>query len=182
MLKWLLRRRIDAYEKQWDYDMGYARELLETDPSALIAFSKVVGLAEYRKDVPRDPWFASKLAATLAEDCGPCTQLVVKMAERAGMQAEVLRAILEGDSAAMPDDVALAFRFAQAAMAHDPEADTLREEVVKRWGPRGLVSLAFAVTSARLFPTLKYALGHGQTCTRVTVAGNAVAVNHARAI
>jgi hypothetical protein len=180
MLKWLLRSRIDAYEKEWDYDMGYARELLAADPSALLAFSKVVGLAQYRKDVPRDPWFASKLAATLAEDCGPCTQLVVTMAERAGMQSEVLRAILEGDVASMPDDVALAFRFAQAAIAHDPEADVFREEVVKRWGAKGLVSLAFAVTSARLFPTLKYALGHGRTCARVNVAGKAVAVNHAR--
>jgi hypothetical protein len=33
------------------------------------------------------------------------------------------------------------------------------------------VSLAFGLTAARLYPTLKYALGHGRACTRVTVAG-----------
>ena len=36
---------------------------------------------------------------------------------------------------------------------------------------RALVSLAFAVTGARIFPTLKYALGHGRACTRVIVGG-----------
>ena len=40
-----------------------------------------------------------------------------------------------------------------------------------RWGKRALVSLAFAVTGARIFPTLKYAMGHGRACTRVTVGG-----------
>jgi hypothetical protein len=38
------------------------------------------------------------------------------------------------------------------------------------------VSLAFALTSARFYPTLKYALGYGQTCTRVSVGGAPVPV------
>jgi hypothetical protein len=47
---------------------------------------------------------------------------------------------------------------------------------VKRWGPRALLSLAFAITASRVFPTIKYALGHGKACQRVTVAGEHVAV------
>jgi hypothetical protein len=47
----------------------------------------------------------------------------------------------------------------------------LRKEVVRRWGKRALISLAFAITGARIFPTVKYAMGHGRACTRVTVAG-----------
>jgi hypothetical protein len=70
--------------------------------------------------------------------------------------------------------VALAYRFARAVLDRDPEADALREEVVRRWGPRGLVSLAFAVTAARMFSTLKSALGHAKSCTRVRVAGEFV--------
>ena len=31
--------------------------------------------------------------------------------------------------------------------------------------------VALAITTARMYPTLKYALGYGKTCTRVTVAG-----------
>jgi hypothetical protein len=42
---------------------------------------------------------------------------------------------------------------------------------VKRWGQRALVSLAFAITAARIDPTVKYALGHGKACMRVVVGG-----------
>ena len=61
--------------------------------------------------------------------------------------------------------------FAEASLRHAPEADDLREEVVRRWGKRALISLAFAITGARIFPTVKYAMGHGRACTRVTVGG-----------
>jgi hypothetical protein len=176
MLTWLMRRRLAAFERDYNYDMSYARDILDADPGALMKFSKVMGMARYRKDVPADAYYAASLVGTLAEDCGPCTQLVVTMAEREGVAQPTLRAILAGDVAAMPEGVALAFRFAQAALAHDPEADALREQVVARWGRKGLISLAFAITGSRLFPTLKYALGHGRACTRVTVGGTAAPV------
>jgi hypothetical protein len=54
-------------------------------------------------------------------------------------------------------------------------ADALRDQIVARWGSRALVSLAFAITAARVYPTIKYALGHGQTCQRILVAGEAIA-------
>jgi hypothetical protein len=47
----------------------------------------------------------------------------------------------------------------------------MRAAIVDCWGQRGLVSLAFAITAGRIFPTLKYALGHGHACMRVTIAG-----------
>jgi hypothetical protein len=77
----------------------------------------------------------------------------------------------------MSEDVLLAYRFAHAVLAHDPEANSLRERIVTKWGKKGLISLAFALTMARFFPTLKYAMGHGQACSRVKVGGTPVAVN-----
>jgi hypothetical protein len=53
-------------------------------------------------------------------------------------------------------------RFAETSLRHAPEADDLREEALRRYGKRGLVSLAFAMTAARLYPTLRYAMGHGR--------------------
>ena len=32
MLKWLMRNRINAFERKLGYDMSYIREMLETDP------------------------------------------------------------------------------------------------------------------------------------------------------
>ena len=67
-----------------------------------------------------------------------------------GVPPEVLRAVvLKGDQAGMPEDVRLGVRFARAVLAHDAAADALREEIVRRWGPRALLSLAFAVNAGR---------------------------------
>ncbi|MGH6934492.1 MAG: hypothetical protein ACREEE_18920 [Dongiaceae bacterium] len=63
----------------------------------------------------------------------------------------------------------LAYRFAQAVLARDIEADSYRAEIERRWGKKAVVSLALAIAGSRVYPTLKYALGHGQACARVRV-------------
>jgi hypothetical protein len=171
MIKWLLRRRLAAFERAWKYDASYMHEVLDADPSALMAFSKVASLGRYHKDAPLAAYHAVRIVGTMAEDCGPCTQLTVDMALRAGVDPAVLRAVVSREFSAMPADVSLAVRFAEASLRHAAEADDLRKEVVRRWGKRALISLAFAITGARIFPTVKYAMGHGRACTRVTVAG-----------
>jgi len=171
MLRWLFRRVISAFERQWSYDAGYLRAIVDASPHAAWRFLSASRLKEYDRDVPRDALLAAGIVAVRSEDCGPCTQLATTMAERRGVPPEVLRAILADDVAAMPDEVALAWRFTKAVLAHDEAADDYRAIIVELWGPRALVSLAFAITTARMFPTVKYALGHGKTCTRVVVAG-----------
>jgi len=173
MLKWFLRRQIAAFERTWNYDASYIREIIDVDPRAIMAFGKVQGLSRYRKDVPLAAYRAAGLIAVMAEDCGPCTQLGIDMAQREGLDPAILRAIVARDYVAMPEEVALAARFTEASLHHAPEADDLREEVLRRWGKRGLISLAFAMLSARMYPTLKYALGHGQACTRLVIGGEA---------
>jgi hypothetical protein len=92
----------------------------------------------------------------------------------------VLRAILSDNPDAMPPDAALAWRFTRATLAHDPAADDYREVIAERWGRRAVVSLAFAITAARIYPTVKYALGHGKACMRVVVDGKPVMFDHGR--
>jgi hypothetical protein len=79
----------------------------------------------------------------------------------------------------LPEDALLGVKFARAALAHAPEADVHRDVIRGRYGPRAIVSLAFAICAARFFPTLKYALGHGKACQRVTVAGEPIVVARA---
>jgi hypothetical protein len=178
MLKWIIRNRLAAFEKKLDYDMSYAREILEIDTRAFFAFIKVQKIGEYRHG-PKELYWAAKLTGTLSEDCGPCTQLLVSMAIADGLDAKLLAPIIANDEAAMTETVKLGVRFARAAIAHDIAADELRDEIVKRWGKKALVSVAFAMTCARIYPTLKYALGHGKTCQRVMIDGKPVAVVHA---
>ena len=177
MLKWFIGKKLDQFERGYGYDLGYARDLMAADLAALMAFQKATSsLTQYRRDIPIDAHYAAKIVATMAEDCGPCTQLIVTMALREGVAAETLRAIVEKDDATLPEHVRLVVHFARAAITHDLAADDLRAAITTRWGPRALASIAFALCAGRLFPTMKYALGHGHACTRITVAGTPVTV------
>ena len=178
MLKALLSRQIDKVERLWGYDASYMRRVLAASPATFIRFGFVPGLVDH-KAAPAEALAAAGLAGTLAEDCGPCTQIAVDMATADGVKPEVLRAILAGDEQAMGEAAALAWRFARASLARDmPAADPLRDEILGRWGDRGLVAVAMAITTARMYPTLKYALGYGKACSRVTVGGVAAPVAH----
>jgi hypothetical protein len=99
------------------------------------------------------------------------------MAERADVSPEVLRAVLKDDPERMPADVAVVWRFTRASLAHDVAADEYRDAIVTRWGPRALVSLAFAMAAAHVYLTVKYALGHGKACTCVIVGGGPIALD-----
>ncbi|MEM8606068.1 MAG: hypothetical protein AAGF92_03135 [Myxococcota bacterium] len=171
MIAWMIRRKIDAFENEYAYDVSYLRDLLDTSLGAMMRFHKATGLGEYREGVPRDAWHAVRVFTSRREDCGPCTQLVATMAEREGVPADVIRGALRGDFEGLPDDARLSLSFAKAVLDRDPAADSLRAELVAAFGRKGLVAIAFAMLSARLYPTLKYALGYGHTCAVVQVAG-----------
>jgi hypothetical protein len=179
MLKWIIRNRLAAFERKYDYDMSYAREILAADTGAFFAFGKLMAISSYRKDVPKNMYWAAKLVGTVSEDCGPCTQLMVAMALEGGADAKVVAAVLANDEAALPQDALLGVKLARTVISHAPEADDYREQIAKAHGPRAIVSLAFAICAARFYPTLKYALGHGKACQRVVVAGQSVAVARA---
>jgi hypothetical protein len=178
MLGWLVKRRLASFQKEFNYDPQYVLDIYEASPKAFFRFSWMSGLSAHREEVSKEAWYAAKLVATLTEDCGPCTQLVATMAEREGVSSTALRSVLAGDEAGMPPDAALGFKFAKAVLQRDiAEADRLRAEVECRWGKKGLVSLALSIAASRVFPAVKYALGHGHACTQINLAGSKVAVD-----
>lgn len=182
MIKWALHKGIAKFERQWNYDASYMHDMAEASPRAAWLFNRVTALGRFRVGVPVEAFSAAGITAVRQEDCGPCTQIAVTIAERSGARPEVLRALLADDEAAMPTDVALVWKFTRTTLAHDPAADEYREQIVRRWGRAGLVSLAFAMTTARIYPTVKYALGHGKACMRVVVSGAPVKMDHGRAV
>jgi hypothetical protein len=178
MLKAILARQIDRFERASGYDASYMRHLLRVGAGSFLRFGLVAQIVD-RRAAPGEALAAAGIAGTLAEDCGPCTQISVDMAVAGGVTPAVVRAILAGDEAAMGETAALAWRFARASLARDLEAaDPLREEIVRRWGDKALVAISLSLMTARMYPTLKYALGYGKTCSRVVVAGQATPVVH----
>ena len=180
MIQWALQRAVGKFEREWNYDASYMRDIIDASPRAAWLFSRAAALGQFRRDVPIEPWYAAGITAVRHEDCGPCTRLAVTMAERAGVGPAILRAVLADDPDAMPPDVAMVWKFTHATLAHDAAADVHREAIVKRFGRRALVSVAFAITAARIYPTVKYALGHGKACTRIVVGGTPVMFDHGR--
>lgn len=177
MFRWLLRRMITKFERDYHYDASYARDLIDHAPFALFWLFLAPRIARRPRSLPNDAWIAAGLVGVMEADCGPCTQLGVQMAQQQGVGDDVLRAVIAGDEDAMSDDVRLATRYARASLRHEIEADGLREEIVRRWGKDALARLAYLLSVSGLFPAVKYALGHGQACTRIRVGGSDVAVN-----
>ncbi len=175
MLKTFLARWLNKFEKTFNYDASYMRHVLRVNPGSLLKFSLGTQAAD-RKAAPPEALVAAGLVGTLSEDCGPCVQVGVDIATASGVDPKVLRAIIAGDEAGMGETASLAYRFARASLARDMEVcDPLRDEIVRRWGDKALVAISLSIVAARMYPTLKYALGYGKSCSRVTVSGETVA-------
>jgi alkylhydroperoxidase family enzyme len=169
MLKFLARLGLKSFSKRYGYDVGYMRYMLDASPSAFFKFAKLTALARHNEVAPRDAFFTAKLVGAIAEDCGPCVQLVVNMSREAGVAADQIEAVLKRDRAAMNADTALGFQFADAVVRRAPSADEVRETVSAEWGDAGVVDLALAVQAGRIYPMVKRALGFAKTCARVRI-------------
>jgi hypothetical protein len=171
----LAEPKLRAFERDFGYDTSYLRDVARISGGGFLRFFLFTIFADHREDTPADVLFTAKIVAAMREDCGPCTQLVVRMAARAGVAPQTLRAILAGDKSKLNGGAALAFAFANAVLDRNIlAANDLRKEVVAHWGDKALVTLAFALASSRVYPTVKYALGHGHACVRIVVGTDEV--------
>jgi len=176
MLKSIARNRTRAFGKHYDYDTHYMEAILDASPAAFLKFSKLMDAANHRESAPIDAYYTVKIAGARAEDCGPCTQLVVNMALEAGMARDQIEAVLTRQCEAMNDDTALAFRFADAIINHAPSEDEVRDAVRTSWGDTGVIDLTFSLQIGRMFPMIKAGLGFAKECRRVSVGDKLVEV------
>jgi hypothetical protein len=179
MFKSFLHGKIKAMERAFGYDATYAHELLDASTPAFVKFGLFQAMANHCDNVPKEAWYAAKLAAVMNEDCGPCAQLNVDMALKAGVPPKILAALARGDFHHAGADATLGFLYGQAVASNAPEAVKLSIDAEAKYGRRGLVSLALAVAGARVYPTLKRALGHGAACQKLVVADHVIAVRKA---
>ena len=177
MRSWIARRTLRAFAKRYGYDVSYLLMMLNCSPAAFFKFAPVMKAAAHREAVPIEASFAAKIVGALAEDCGPCTQLVVDMALEAGMPRDQIEAVLRRDPRAMNEATTLGFRFADAVVRRAVEAeDEFRDAVRAQWGQKGVIDLTLALQMGRMFPMVKAGLGYAKECRRVAVGGNNVDV------
>lgn len=178
MIKRFLHTRIARLETSFGYDAAYLHEILDVSLAAFVKFSLFQLMSAHQDGVPADAYFAAKIASTLSEDCGPCAQLGVDMALRAGIRADRIAALLRGDLENAGPDMELGFHYGIAVATNSPDAVELADRAEKRFGTRGRVSLTLAVASARVYPALKRGLGHGAACTKIVIANDIVVMKH----
>ena len=179
MIKSLLHRQVRKFASAFDYDATYVHDIIDTSTAAALKFTVFQMLATPTKDVPADVLYAACVAAAVSEDCGPCAQLVVKMALKAGVPPRTITALLRGDLEAAGKDAELGFRYGIAVAQNTLDAVSLSERVEKRFGERALVTLSFAVAFGRVYPTVKRGLGHGAACTKIEVGKETVVLRQA---
>lgn len=167
MLRYMFNKMLLTMQQRYAYDVGYQQDILHSDLAAFLKFSGFQTMASHRGALPAGPLYAARIRAIIFDDCGPCSQLVVNMALEAGLSQAVVRAIIEQDLAALPADMALVVQFTERVLAHDPQADTLRDNILALWGSKGLITLSFAISAYRVYPALKYSLGYGRACSRI---------------
>jgi hypothetical protein len=169
MMRWLTDRLIALLEKRLRSDMAYLRALNAASPRACRGFLRATALARHRDTVPCAVSHAARLAGVVHEYCGPCVQITVDQARAAGVSEIAIMAILTANEAAMPADIAIAYRFARAMLMPAQDLCAAREAVRRAWGEKGVVDLTFATQFSRLYPMLKRGLGYDHACRRITV-------------
>lgn len=176
MLNWFAKRWLDKFERDWDYDVSYMHRILEAGGiGAMMPMNGLQKIASYSGGCPIEVLSTARIVASRAGDCGPCLQLTVKMAERAGMQAEQIRAVLTQDVEAMNKNVGLVYDFTRAVLARDGWDAPLRDEIVQRFGARALIAISYSIALAGFYPAFKYAYGAGHACSRIRVGSTEVA-------
>jgi len=165
MLRWLMRRALDAQEKTLGVSVDYLRHVADVSPGALLRFASLQPFASSRKALPAEAWFVAQIEATRRADCGPCVQIGVNLARKSGVDRALLRAVLDGDRDRMSPEMADVYRFTRAVLDASGDEDELRETLRTRYGERGLIELSYAIASGGIPPTVKRALGYAKSCT-----------------
>ncbi|MBQ4837811.1 hypothetical protein [Pseudoalteromonas luteoviolacea] len=178
MIKYLLNKQILAMKSQYQYDVRYMEDIIAADLPAFLKYWGFTTMSSHRAHVPMAPLFAARIRTLISEDCGPCIQLAIDMALEAGIDTTTITHIVSNQKDKVSEEVALAMLFTDLVLAHDPGADLLRERIVQLWGQSGLITLGFSISAYRVFPTLKYALGYGQTCQQLKINDSAILPNH----
>lgn len=168
MLRWVINKRLNAAEKKLGVPVDYLRHMARVSLTAFFKFVKFMPMAEYRKTLPVEAYHVARLVTVQKEDCGTCVQIEVNLAKHDGVAPSLLQSVLDGKVESLPLELRNVHCFAEAVITQQDDLE-LRETMRQQYGEEGLVELALAIASARVFPTTKRVLGYATSCSRVKV-------------
>lgn len=160
------RQTLQDFGRHFDYDVGYLLELADASPEAFRAFEAAMPMSRVQKAASTEALHIAKIAAMRAQDCGPCTELALKIAREAGVAEPVIQGALRGGRSL--DAAQLDIHDYARAVALNEELDAdLLPRLRARLGEAALAEIAVNLVGMRLYPTLKRALGHAKSCSLI---------------
>jgi alkylhydroperoxidase family enzyme len=180
MLRHIILRRIETEERTLGMSLDYLRHILHNSRSAFLKFSLFLPLARHRRTLPAAPYHIARLVATQEADCGTCVQAEVNLARQAGVATAVLEAVIQQRVEELEPEFANIYRFTQAVVAATGEEEELRPWLRAQYGEAGMVELALSIATARVYPTVKRALGYATSCDRVAIQVEPEVHSHTR--
>jgi alkylhydroperoxidase family enzyme len=169
MLRWFIRRRLDAEEKTLGALLDYLRYILDVSPVAFLRFASMMPFANSRSVLPKEAWCVAQIVTLRHEDCGPCLQIAINLARQSGVDTTLIRAILDGRPNDLPQEMEDVRQFTNCVLRPSGDDEALRETLRQRYGDRGLIAPSYAITSSRMPPTVKRVLGYAKSCSEVTL-------------
>ncbi len=159
---------IQGFESAYQYDTTYMKEMLAASPAAYEVFERFLPMASFRQHANPEVYFTAKLTAFRMVDCGPCLQLAVRMAREGGLDSERIRNVLDASKALSPE-LEMVRTFVRAILTGEADPNPLRSEIEKAYGLETVVEIALVAASAQVFPVVKRAMGHYQSCATVAI-------------
>jgi len=162
------RTEIDNFEAHYKYDSTYMRELLDHSPEGFAKFNSFMPLSSHIEKLKLEDYWVAKLAAMQVEDCGECLQLNVRMALEAGVPKTLVQAAIQGGRD-LPDQLRDVYDYAKSVANHELVDNELMDRIEARFDKGALLEFGLCIATAKVFPTIKRALGYAKTCSLVEI-------------
>ncbi len=169
LFKKLLHRMVGKFDAMTGVTSAHMHFIVDASVGAFVDLMMFMRLLKHREALPSDAAHLARILSTVGVDCGTCVQVNVNLALREGMRPEWITAALEHRPEALPPELREIYEFTGHILQHTYEEDALRASIVKRYGERGLIDLAYAIASAQVFPLTKQVLGFAKSCSKVEV-------------
>ena len=176
MLRKIILRKLASEERRLGESLDYVRHILKTSLRAFFKFLKIMPLSAYRRKLPADAYHVAQIVAVRDEDCGTCVQIGINLALQDGVSADVLQAVIDDCPQNLPEPLEDVYRFTQSVVTADGDDSPLRDKMRGYYGEEGLVELALAIASCRVYPITKRAMGYATSCRLVEVSIRAAGV------
>jgi hypothetical protein len=160
------REGLRAFGQHYDYDVSYLEALMEASPGAFFAFEGAMHASRFQKAAPVELLALVKITALRTEDCGPCTELAIKMGREAGVPDAIMRGALHGGKGLSPEHLEI-HEFARAVTTNEEMDPEMLPRLEAHWGREVMAELGLAIVGARIYPTIKRALGHAKSCSLI---------------